>query len=226
MSPVNALRLINLLQVWSVWLFQTAAFVLGSQGKSACEPFKSRLSVPHTFLVLLDISQFLKPDTLGAALCQAGPKDWGSWCGAQAPHFLGMHFLFMRFLLIVVRCSVGGVWGETTPLHLLRLDVVLFPLLWRSCSAGFLVFFLWCGRRWVQDLSTLPSLELTILYPMSQKRVCVEYVCIIGITVVKTFFGMSSTHQQQVYFDMIFYLKWFQLVLVIATSTFRQFCYI
>lgn len=46
----------NLLQVWSGWLFPTAAFVLGSQGKSACEPFKSRLSVPHTFLGLLDIS--------------------------------------------------------------------------------------------------------------------------------------------------------------------------
>lgn len=130
------------------------------------EPFKRSISVPYSPLGPPDMSPtgFLRKMLWRFVV--AGPKGWGPWCGAWIPHSSGRSCRFVSSLLIVHCCSGSGV--------LVRLSLTFRPVLtwafcflWRSCSAGFQVFFRWIANvaidsvcPWeevIQDLPTLPS---------------------------------------------------------------------
>lgn len=113
---------------------------------------------------------FSKPDVLGACLLGTSVKIWGSLCGKQTLCSSGRSSGFARCPCMWV--AMLGV-GFIARLHLglpYPINVVHFSFDVKDFSANFQGFFrgsclshvqlqIWCvcGRRWVQDLPTLPS---------------------------------------------------------------------
>ena len=68
---------------YSLRSFHTVAFTLGPQlSEFTCEPFKSRISILYSPVVLLDISPVVfRARHFGTPLSSAGLKGWGAWGG-------------------------------------------------------------------------------------------------------------------------------------------------
>ena len=117
--------------------FQTAAFALSS-GANECthETFKSRFSNPYISMVLLDVSPIsFQSQSVGELISWLqGPRV--AWCGQQ-----GKNSIFVRSLPILGNCTrVEFLTRMSLPL-LPVLMLPFYPLLWRSYSASFQVFF-------------------------------------------------------------------------------------
>ena len=135
--------------------------------ESACGPFRSGFSVACSLIIFLLV---FKARCLGVCLSCAGSRRWGAWCEAQIPVSSGKKFLPL-WSLPIVDCHGWGVGfslvrpslclsypSPCCPLPFVVDSVhLVFTFLSEEIILHVVVDVLCQGRRWVQDLPTLPS---------------------------------------------------------------------
>ena len=121
--------------------FQITAFSMGPRVcKILCVPFKSRVYISHSLLVLPKIRSMASKHSEGSS-SSTGPLGWEAQCGTWTTCSLGRAQLFFCLCIAQMGYSSWLYCISTLPTHL---SVVpsLYTLLCKICSAILLVFLI------------------------------------------------------------------------------------
>lgn len=168
---------------YSLGTFQTGVLALDSGAwASLCKPFKSKFSIPYSFMVLLGITLTgSQSHTFWGLISPVrGSRAWRASCVAKTPvsqrkslYFWDPSWLWILTAGVLLVC----LFCKITSLPLLPiLTLPFYPLLWKVCLSGCHVFpqkknilyvvvnVLCHGRRWGSSYaSILKSVPTTLL---------------------------------------------------------------